>query len=141
MLGAAVLAVLTTGAAGCGGVSIQPNGAWTGFGNVARPSVVQVRRTVPPARSNSVLALATERRAAVARRLYDNVCVIAGHPAHMPPGATLSCPADDGLTYQGVFYMRRRTLAAFTYGASGCNALWLCICPAVSPVAARKPAA
>jgi hypothetical protein len=127
LLGAIALAVLAIGAGGCADVSTQPNGAWIGCGNVARPSVVQVRRTGPLARSNSGVLLATERRAAVVRRLYDDMCVIVGHPAHLPNGATLSCGADDGLTYQGVFYMRQRALAVFTYGASGCNALWLSV--------------
>jgi len=126
-LGAAVLAVVAVGAAGCGDASTQPNGAWTGCGNVARPSVVQVRRSVPPARSVSGVLLATERRAGVARRLYDDMCVIAGHPPHLPPNAVLNCPADFGLMYRGVFYLRRQTLAVFTYAASGCNALSLSV--------------
>jgi hypothetical protein len=129
LLAIAALATVAVAAGGCGDVSTQPNGAWTGCGNVARPSVVQVRRTVRLATSMRGILLATERRAAVVRRLYYDVCVIAGHPAHLPPNAAISCPADFGLTYRGVFGTGNRTLAIFTYSASGCNGLELDVGP------------
>jgi hypothetical protein len=59
--------------------------------------------------------------------LYDDVCLIVSHPADLPPGAVVSCPADFGLTYRGVFYLRRATLALFWYVASGCNGLSLSV--------------
>jgi hypothetical protein len=137
LLAIAALAAVTVAASGCGHVSTQsqgatqshgatqPKGAWSGCGNLARPSVMQVRRTVGLARPMREILLATERRAPVVRRLFHDMCVIAGHPAHLPPGVTLSCPDDFGLTYSGVFEAGNRTLATFTYDASGCNALSL----------------
>jgi hypothetical protein len=71
------------------------------------------------------MLLATERRAPVVRSLYRDMCVIAGHPAHLPRGVTLSCPNDFGLTYTGAFEAGNKTVATFTYNASGCNALSL----------------
>lgn len=129
LLAIAALAIVAVAAGGCTDVSTQPNGAWTSCGNLARPSVVQVRRTVRLATSIQGILLATERRAPVVRRLYYDMCVIAGHPAHLPPNATLSCPGDFGLTYRGVFDTGNTTLAIFTYNASGCNALELDVGP------------
>jgi hypothetical protein len=86
---------------------------------------MQVRRTVELARPMREILLATERHAPVVRRLYHDMCLIAAHPANLPPGATLSCPDDFGLTYSGVFEAANRTLATFIYNASGCNALTL----------------
>jgi hypothetical protein len=125
LLAIAALATVTVAASGCGKVSTQPHGAWAGCGNLARPSVMQVRRTVALARPMREILLATERRAPVVRRLFHDMCVIAAHPANLPPGATLSCPDDFGLTYSGVFEAGNKTLATFTYHASGCNALSL----------------
>jgi hypothetical protein len=88
---------------------------------------MQVQRTVRLARSTPAVLLATEPRAGVVRRLYDDMCLIVGHPADLPPGAVVSCPADFGVSYRGVFYMRRATLALFWYAASGCNALSLLV--------------
>jgi hypothetical protein len=73
------------------------------------------------------ILLATERRAPVARRLYYDMCAIAGHPAHLPPNAAISCPADFGLSYRGVFYTPSRPLAVFSYAASGCSSLSLSV--------------
>jgi hypothetical protein len=67
----------------------------------------------------------TQSYAAIVRRLYYDFCVIAGHPANLPPGTKFSCPADFGLVYQGVFYAGDRKLAAFKYAASGCQSIWL----------------
>ena len=127
LLGIAALATVAVVASGCGDVSTQPNGTWRGCGNAARPSARPVRRTVRLAAATRQVLLATERRAAVARRLYDNMCVIVGHPAHLPSGATLSYPADFSLFYRGAFYTGSRALAVFSYAASGCNALSLSV--------------
>ena len=67
----------------------------------------------------------TQRHAVIVRRLYYDFCVIVGHPAHLSPGTEIHCPADFGLVYQGVFYAGDRKLAAFTYGASGCQSIRL----------------
>ena len=121
----AAVAIVAVVASGCADVSTQPNGAWTSCGNVARPSVMQVQRTVRLASPTPRMLLATERRATVVRRLYYSMCVIVGHPAHLPPNATLSCGPDFGLDYRGVFYTGTRALAVFDYSASGCSALSL----------------
>jgi hypothetical protein len=126
LLGLVVLAVVVA-AAGCGGVSTQPNGAWTACGNVTRPSAVQVRRTVP-VRSNGRDALSvTERRTALVRSLYLDACVIAGHPVHLQSGEATSCPDDFSLGYSGIFYDGRTKIAAFSYAASGCETLTLSV--------------
>jgi hypothetical protein len=69
VLGIAALATMAVAAGGCGSVTSQPNGTWTGCGNMSRPSVMQVQRTVQLARSTPAVLLATERRARVVRRL------------------------------------------------------------------------
>jgi hypothetical protein len=125
LLAIAAVATVAVVASGCADVSTQPNGAWTGCGNVARPSVMQVQRTVRLASPTPRMLLATERRATVVRRLYYSMCVIVGHPAHLPPNATLSCGPDFGLDYRGVFYTGTKALAVFDYASSGCSALSL----------------
>ena len=127
LLGIAVLAVIVAAIGGCGGPSTQPDGAWTGCGNVTRPTVVQVHRTVALARLSLRPLSITQRRAKLVRRLYYDLCVIVGHPDSPPPGSAISCPADFGLVYKGVFYARHRKLAAFTLLASGCQTVWLSV--------------
>jgi hypothetical protein len=71
----------------------------------------------------------TQRDAPLVRRLYDDLCVIVGHPDHVPPGTVISCPADFGLAYSGVFYEAGRKLASFSYRASGCQSIALSVGP------------
>jgi hypothetical protein len=125
LLGLVSLVLVAVAATGCGYVSTQSNGAWTACGNVMRPSVVQVRRTA--SLSGGEALSVTERRAAVVRRLYFDMCVIAGHPYHFQPGEAISCPDDFGLTYRGAFYDRKTKIAVFSYAASGCESLSLSV--------------
>jgi hypothetical protein len=125
LLGIAALAVIAAAIGGCSDPGTQPDGAWTGCGNVARPAVVQVNRTVALARPRVRPLSVTQRRAKLVRRLYYDLCVIVGHPDHPPLGSAISCPADFGLVYAGVFYAGDRKLAAFSYAASGCQGVWL----------------
>jgi hypothetical protein len=112
-------------ASGCGNVSTQPNGAWTACGSVIGPSAVQVRRTA--SLSGREALAATERRAALVRRLFFDMCVIAGHPYHLQSGQATSCPDDFGLGYRGAFYDRDKKIAVFSYAASGCESLSLSV--------------
>jgi hypothetical protein len=126
---AAVLAV-----AGCASARAQADttadGVWTGCGNAQSPSVVQVRRSVAlpePGWGSWVRLSVTQRSAPLVRRLYDDLCVIVGHPYHLPPGALVNCPADFGLAYTGAFYAAGRKLAGFSYAASGCESITLSV--------------
>ncbi len=91
---------------------------------------MQVRRIEALAVPGREALSVTQHHAAVVRRLYFEMCVIVGHPYHVPPGSTLSCPDDFGLSYRGVFYAGEKTLAVFSYAASGCEALSLSVGPA-----------
>jgi hypothetical protein len=84
-----------------------------------RVTAVQARRTA----LGAVPLRVDQRRAAVARRLFYDLCVIAGHPRSWP--GVINCPADFGLAYTGVFYAGERPLAMFSYRASGCESLRL----------------
>jgi hypothetical protein len=126
LLGISVLVVITAAIGGCGDPSsTQPNGAWTGCGNVARVTVVQVHRTMTIAGPGVGSLSVTQRHAALVRRLYYDFCVVVGHPANLPPSTEINCPDDFGLVYRGVFYAGDRKLAAFRYAASGCRQIWL----------------
>lgn len=121
LLGTAALALMAAAVSGSGGgASARPDGAQPGCENVARPSVVQVRRTVqlpqPGLRPLSV----TQRHPAVVRRWYDDACAIMSHPYHPPSGSVWNCPADFGLAYRGVFFAGKKKVAVLTYKASGC---------------------
>ena len=125
--GIVAVVILAVALGGCANVRTQANGAWTGCGNIERPWVVQVRRSVAlsePEWGSWVKLSVTQRRAPLARRLYYDLCVIVGHPGHLPSGM-INCPADFGLVYSGVFYAAGRKLASFTYYASGCESVAL----------------
>ena len=52
------------------------------------------------------------------RALFGQLCAAVTHPA----AATLMhCPLDIGTTYYGTFYDGSRSLATFSYAASGCE--------------------
>ena len=125
LLGLVSLVLAAVAASGCGNLCTQPNGAWTACGSVMRPSAVQVRRTA--SLSGRQALSVTERRAAVVRRLYFLMCVIAAHPYHLQSGQAISCPDDFGLSYRGAFYDRKTKIAVFSYAASGCESLSLSV--------------
>jgi hypothetical protein len=147
---AAVLAVALAGwASAHAQTGTRAGGVWTGCGNVRSPSVVQVRRSVAlaePSWGSWVKLSVTQRSAPLVRRLYDDLCVIVGHPYQLPPGAVVDCPDDFGLTYRGVFYAAGRKLASFSYAASGCESITLSVGPQqastmiLGPAAAAEPA-
>jgi hypothetical protein len=143
--GMAAVVILVLAAGGCGDVRPAANGAWTGCGNLERPSVVQVRRSVSipePEWGSWVRLSVTQRRAPLVRRLYYDLCVIVGHPDHLPSGP-ISCPADFGLVYSGVFYAADKKLASFSYDASGCQSVALYVGPgqASTPIWGKAAAA
>jgi hypothetical protein len=136
--------VLATG--GCDHLGTEQNGAWAGCGNVDRVTAVAIRRTVALHEPGDWGALSvTQRRASLARRLFFDLCVIVGHPDHFR-GTVMSCPADVGVVYRGVFYGGSRELATFVYWASGCESLQLTAGPStattaiVGKAAAAEPA-
>jgi hypothetical protein len=113
-------AVIIPAAAGWGRVTKQPNGAWSGWGNVHRATAVHISRV----RHHGWKPLSVTRyRPSLARRLYFDFCVIVGHPAQVH--GPLSCPAEYSLVYDGTFYAGSRTRATFDYEADGCQALEL----------------
>lgn len=113
-------AVIIPAAAGWGRVTMQPNGAWSGCGNVHRATAVHISRV----RHHGWKPLSVTRyRPSLARRLYFDFCVIVGHPAQVH--GPLSCPAEYSLVYDGTFYAGSRTRATFDYEADGCQALEL----------------
>jgi len=122
--GIVVFAVAVAAVGGCSSAHVQPDGAWTGCGSVTRATAVQIHRSMPKLAEPPWPSLSvTQRRAAVARSLYYDFCVVAGHPAQLT--GTVSCPADSGLLYRGIFYAGDRRLASFRYAASGCQTLTL----------------
>lgn len=129
---AAVMAAGTAG--GCAAVRTGPGGTWTACGNVAHVTAVQVRRDpgwrpLPPAHPS----------AAAIRRLFDDFCVIAGHPDDSPSGGgACACPSSPDPLYRGVFYAGHRRLAIFAYEA---GYLWLYLGPAQVQTPISGPAA
>lgn len=128
--GTFVLFVITVGIAGCGNSAAsatrtQPNGAWTGCGNLANATVVQVHRPASLFDRRAAPLSVTQSRAALVRRLYYDFCVIVGHPADLPSNAAISCPADRAIAYQGAFYAGKRKLMTFAYAATGCQTVKL----------------
>jgi hypothetical protein len=113
LLGAAALAVTSVATAVAVHASTRA-AASPGCGHLAGPTSVRVRRTeVLAGRANRQPLDAISHDAAVVRRLYDDMCVIVTHPAHIPNGAMISCPADFGLSYSGAFFTGTRELASF----------------------------
>ena len=125
-----VLAVLLCSAlAGCGSVTASaPAGAGatssasaTGCASVDQATSVTVHRVlhlVEPTQGNALSK--TQHNATLVRALFRQLCAAVSHPS-AAKGATLHCPADFGIVYLGTFYDGSRTLAKFSYGASGCE--------------------
>jgi hypothetical protein len=84
--------------------------------------VHRVLHLVEPTRGTALSK--TQHNATLVRALFRQLCAAVSHPAEAK-GATLHCPADFGIAYQGTFYDGSRTLARFSYGASGCETVSL----------------
>jgi hypothetical protein len=129
--GLVVAGVLCAALAGCGSVvaSNQPGGVATGVpaaasqvgcASVDQATTATIHRgmgLVEPA--NSSASTVTQRKAAVVRALFGDLCNAVTHP--YTSKQVIRCPADFGASYLGTFYDGTRVLATFTYAASGCQ--------------------
>jgi hypothetical protein len=98
----------------------------TGCAGVDQATSVTVHRIlhlVEPTRAGELTK--TQHNATLVRALFRQLCAAVSHPA--AKGATLHCPGDFGVSYLGTFYDGSRTLAKFTYGASGCQVVSLTV--------------
>ncbi len=79
-------------------------------------TIQQTMRAVDPTTPRTVGT--AYRRSPEVRALFGQLCAAVTHPA----AATLMhCPLDIGTTYYGTFYDGSRSLATFSYAASGCE--------------------
>jgi uncharacterized protein YceK len=85
-------------------------------------TVHRVLHLVEPTQGNALSK--TQHNATLVRALFRQLCAAVSHPS-AAKGATLHCPADFGIVYLGTFYDGSRTLAKFSYGASGCETVSL----------------
>ena len=74
-----------------------------------------------PARAEALQI--TQRNPAKVQALLQDFCAVLSHPSSAK--ATLSCPNNFGLYYDGTFYAGTRAVATFNYGASGCQTVGL----------------
>jgi hypothetical protein len=84
--------------------------------------VHRVLHLVEPTQGNALSK--TQHNTTLVRALFRQLCAAVSHPS-AAKGATLHCPADFGIVYLGTFYDGSRTLAKFSYGASGCETVSL----------------
>ena len=119
VLGPGVLGrVLVLGHAGRGGVGDRMRRA----DQATSVTVHRVLHLVEPTQGNALSK--TQHNATLVRALFRQLCAAVSHPS-AAKGATLHCPADFGIVYLGTFYDGSRTLAKFSYGASGCETVSL----------------
>jgi hypothetical protein len=108
--------------AGTGTGTATPSTASTqvGCASVNLATAVTVRRSLHLMEPASAEPLeVTQTKPALVRALFRDLCQAVSHPTHSK--FPVSCPMEDGLYYNGTFYAGSRTLAAFTYAASGCQ--------------------
>jgi len=101
--------------------------AATGCAGVDQATSVTVHRVlhlVEPTRAGALGK--TQHNVTLVRALFRQLCAAVSHPA-MAKGATLHCPGNFGISYLGTFYDGSRTLAKFSYGASGCQLVSLTV--------------
>ena len=84
-------------------------------------TVHRVIHLVEPSRAGALSK--TQHNAALVQALFSQLCAAVSHPSAAK--GTVRCPADFGISYTGTFYDGSRTLATFSYGASGCEAVSL----------------
>jgi hypothetical protein len=98
--------------------------AATGCASVSQATSVTVHRVihlVEPSRAGALSK--TQHNAALVQALFGQLCAAVSHASAAK--GTVRCPADFGISYTGTFYDGSRTLARFSYGASGCEAVSL----------------
>ncbi|MBV9204616.1 MAG: hypothetical protein JO037_04245 [Actinobacteria bacterium] len=76
--------------------------------------------TAPP---RAAALVVTQRNPALVRALFGQLCEAVGHAG--AARGVVHCPADFGISYYGMFYDGRRTLAWFIYSVSGCQTVSL----------------
>ncbi len=127
--GIVVAGLLSAAVAGCGtqvattvntaAAPATPTAPAVGCASVGQATEVLVSRSmhlVEPL--NDGPHRVTQRDIAKVRALFNDVCAAVTHPN--TSSGIVHCPADFGVDYVGTFYDGSRTLASFTYGASGC---------------------
>ena len=125
--------LLCAAVAGCGSVvaSTPSSGQATvqaapavGCASVNQATLVTVHRTTSAAGpAHAAVKVTTQSKAALVRALFSDFCKVTAHP--YAPSRPVDCPAAFGLAYTGTFYDGNRELAAFSYGASGCQTVHL----------------
>jgi len=95
-----------TSATGCAGVD-----------QATKVTVIRAMHLVEPTRAGALEV--TQTNPATVRALFRDFCQVIAHKA--TPGAVLGCPNEIGLSYGGTFYDGTRSLASYTYAASGCE--------------------
>jgi hypothetical protein len=101
-----------------------PPASATGCASVSQATSVTVHRVihlVEPTRAGALSK--TQHDAALVQALFGQLCAAVSHASAAK--GTVRCPADFGISYTGTFYDGSRTLATFSYGASGCQAVSL----------------
>jgi len=127
--GIVVAGLLSAAVAGCGtqvattvntaAAPAAPAAPAVGCASVSQATEVLVSRSmhlVEPLNGGSHRV--TQRNTAKVRALFNDLCAAVTHPN--TSGGVVHCPADFGVDYAGTFYDGGRSLASFTYGASGC---------------------
>jgi hypothetical protein len=80
-------------------------------------SIQQTMRAVDPTKYRT--GGTVYRQSPEARALFGQLCAAVTHPATAT--TVMHCPLDIGATYYGTFYDGSRSLATFSYAASGCQ--------------------
>jgi hypothetical protein len=123
---ASVAATATSSGQAAGQAASAPSAPAVGCAAVNQATMVTVHRSTSiVASGHPATAATTQRKTALVRALFNDLCKITAHPnASSRP---VDCPADFGQSYTGTFYDGNRELATFTYGASGCQTVHLTV--------------
>jgi len=131
LLTPALAATLAATLAGCASATSAPAATTTATAGVAAAApqvgcasvnqatavtIQQTMRAVDPTTPRT--AGTAYRQSPEVRALFGQLCAAVTHPA---PAALMHCPLDIGTTYYGTFYDGSRSLATFSYAASGCE--------------------
>jgi hypothetical protein len=88
--------------------------------------MVTVHRTTSMvASSHQSPAVTTQRKTALVRALFNDLCKATAHP--YASSGSVRCPASFGQSYTGTFYDGNRELATFAYAPTGCQSVRLIV--------------
>jgi hypothetical protein len=121
----AIASLMMVMSSGCGAsVTAASDGRWSACSAAGTPTAVTVHRSIHFARPGfePIVLHSTPR---LASRLFDDFCVTEAHQEKLS-GAS-NCPDDFGLLYSGAFLAADRTVATFSWHASGCQELSLVV--------------